>query len=204
MEKRLLLLLALVVLACGCKDKSKALPATRMRTDTPEGQFKWLVQRLEHAVLDFSSTQGSGLTISSRKVDSELIPPSDDVDHYRGRITISYEAKYVPEKLPNLFDREKESEKKREEMRRLEGFAGGDDRVEPLDPLAQKFQSDMEDLAAKGGRPMRKPSTVDSPELSEARVFELAHTDGRWKLLTELEGRSEKNWFEYAFGTYAD
>ena len=200
MEQRLLLILILVCFACGCSDKPKSPVALRVRTDTAEGQFKWIVQKLEHAVLDFSSTRRSGLTIYKRKVDSELIPPADGVDHYRGRITISYEAKYIPEETPALFDKEKQSEKRREEMKKMEQYAGLDDEDKPYDPLAQRFQSEMEDLAAKGGKPLGQPNTVETPKLKNAKVYELAHLDGRWKLMTDLDSNSEKNWFAYALG----
>ena len=201
MEKRLLLFAVLLSIASGCSDEVQSIPASPVERNSPEGQFEWFIQRLERAVLDFSSSQTSGLSISNRTLDSELIPPSQEVDYYRAKVTISYEAAYVPESIPTIVDKDKEEEKRREKMRRMESYSGlEDDPDQPMDPLADKFRTEMEDLAASSRLPARSPDILETPNLKDTKVYELAYHNDQWEVVTELESESEKLWFDYALG----
>lgn len=200
MNKISLSLVLLSCLVCGC-DNANNLPAPSVETNTPEGKFDWVMQKLKRAILDTSADRSSGLSISDRSIESELIPPSEGVDHYRARITVSYEAEYVPNEIPVAVDREKEAEKRREEMRKMQEYSGlSQDEDEPFDPLSERMSSEMEDLAVSSRPPKRSPELLEVPSTKESKVYELAYQNDHWKLLTELETESEKLWFDYALG----
>ena len=188
-----------VVLSFGCGESRRTIPTMQIRTDTPEGKFDWVMQRLERAVLDFSPVQRAGLHFGRRNVTHQLFPPTEERAHYTAVVKIQSEAAYVHDKPLEVVDKEKERQKRRQAMRRFNQQAGIDDPDDgTFDPLANKFTSQIEDLAAET-EPLRVRKTeIETPRVEDIKEYELAYLDERWQLQTEVETDYERLWFEYA------
>ncbi len=201
---RLLLIILMGLTVLGCDSPRASLPPRRIDTTTPEGQFDWIMQRLERVVLDFSSGERSGLRIGKRTLDHELFPPNDEISYYTAKVTVSSEKGYVPEKPLPLIDKEEIKEKRRRAMRRFNKQAGLEDEEEEFfDPIKKRFDTEMEDIAARRGGPIQSSVDIETPVLTDVAVYELAYQDDRWQLQTELETEYEQLWFEYALGPEA-
>lgn len=198
---RLLLAIAVGSTVLGCDSPPASLPPRAIDTQTPEGKFDWVMQRFERAVLDFGSSQRSGLRIGQQKVDRKLIPPTEDTPYYTAVITVSSEKEYVPEQPIPLIDKKEIKEQRRREMRKFNKQAGLRDQESPFDPLDAQFDKDMEELAAERGGPILDGAIVESPVVTDVAVYELAYQEDRWQLKSELEKEYEKLWFEYALQT---
>ena len=191
-------LLAFAVL--GCEKRYASLPPGRIDTSTPEGQFEWVMQRLERTVLDTGwGDRSAGLRIANREIKHDLFPPTSEKSHYTASVTITSVKGYVPEEPLQLIDEEKVMKKRRREIKRIKERAGFEDPDEgEFDPLASKFQSQMDELAARHQGPTRRLETLDTPTTKEEKIYELAFRDGRWELETEVQTEHERLWFEYA------
>ena len=187
-----------VLFLVGCeKSRPVATPASVER-NTPEGQFNWIMQRLERAVLDFRPSQRAGLKIGKPKINHEIFPPDDKNSYYTARVTIESETIYVHDKPLLGADREKKRQgrlKQERERRKIEQESEIDD------PLAEKFMQQMEEIAAKPRTPTVPDATIDNPRATDLKVYDLAYLQGQWELRSEPETDHERLWFQYALGT---
>lgn len=192
-------LLALIGLLPGCSERAPVIQSERIDTSTPVGQFEWAMTKLERAVIEFQPSAADGLQVGERKVSYEVFPPSTDVDHYTARVVIESETLYVhDEPLEDL-------EKQREERRRARAREDFSKQVETeesaaledLDPLDKRFVAQMEDIATKP-RPRMPEPILETPQMSDRKVYQLAYRDDRWQLESETDSDHERLWFEYA------
>ena len=196
---RYLLLVLILFTGIACDKPRPALPPRRIDTATPEGKFEWAMQRLERAVLDFTSGQRSGLHIGNREIAHELFPPTADSKRYTARVVITSEQSYVPSEPLGSIDEEEILEKRRREIKRFNERAGIEDPEDTeFDPIARRFQSQMDDLTARHSGPTRRFNNLDTPELKVEQVYELVFRENRWQLETEVETEHERLWFDYA------
>ncbi len=197
---RLLLATIVLTLPLGCGESRPAGPNTKINNSSPEGQFDWVIQRLERVVLDSHPSPQSGLKVGNRKVSYELFPPDETRPNYTAQVTIVSTMKYVHDGLLGTADKEKQRQE-RQERRRIEKSM--EERPEYEDPLAEKFMTQMEELADESSMKVVPEASVKSPEMTERNVYELAYRSGRWELTTEPETDHERLWFEYALGPQA-
>jgi len=192
----------IVVLSLGCEKSRPDFPTQRIDTDTPAGQFDWAMQKLERAVLEFQPSGRDGLRVGKRKVSYKLFPPDAARKHHTARVTIESETIYVHDQPLQSLKEEKERERRERAREDFEQQAGLNDPLDESadDPLTQKFLSQMEDIAAKSRVPRGPEATIETPQMSDRKVYELAFLEGRWQLLTEPETDYERLWFEYALG----
>jgi hypothetical protein len=193
--------LALVLaLSFGCEERKPDIPSERVDTSTPEGQFEWAMQKLERAVVEFQPSSVDGLRVGERRVSYEIFPPDDKRKHLSARVTIESEMVYVHE-MPAKSLKEQREEQRRERARaNFEQQVKSNDPLEAteVDPLEQKFLSQMEEMATESRGPRISEPVLETPELSDSKVYELAYLDSRWQLQTKPETDHERLWFEYA------
>jgi hypothetical protein len=78
------------LLPCGCSEKPKpsaAAAASIERNDTPEGQLRNVMRRLEDALARAKAAPGLGVK-STRRCTYELIPPAEDGGEYQAKVVI--------------------------------------------------------------------------------------------------------------------
>jgi hypothetical protein len=196
---RLICLMLAMLLPLGCGDSRTNLPTERIDTSTPAGQFEWAMQKLKRAVIEFQPSRQDGLQVGKRKVSYELFPPDDVKKDLTARVTIESETVYVhDEPLEEAEEIEERRRKRAREDFRQQVQPDDPFHEENLDPLQQKFLSQMEDLAAKRRTPTVPTPVLDHPEMSVRKVYDLAYLDGSWQLQTKPETDHERLWFEYA------
>jgi hypothetical protein len=183
----------------GC---SRSQPATSLGS-TPAGQFEWVMQRLERAVLDFRPSQRSGLWIGTPIITHELFPPDATEPRYKARVTIESKVAYVHDQPLLASDQEK---KRQEFLEHEKNQREIEQQSEVEDPLIEEFMDQMEELAAEP--PTTLPPTtlmpevlIKNPQASDRKVYDLVYLKGRWELPAEPETDHERLWFEYALGT---
>jgi hypothetical protein len=195
---RVYCLIAVVMLSHGCSQSQPASPSTATSGNSPAGQFEWVMQRLERAVLDFRPSQRSGLMISTPKITHELFPPDATRTHYEARVTIESEAAYVHDRSLLASGLEK---KRQERLEREKAQRKFEQQSEIEDPLAEQFMEQMEEIAAEPRIPRIPEAVIETQQASDRKAYELAYLKGRWELQTEPETDHERLWFEYALGT---
>ncbi len=194
-----------VMLSLGCEESRPAVPFASAQKDSPAGQFDYVMLRLKRAVLDFLPSRRAGLHVGKREVSYELFPPDATRSHYTARVTIESETVYVHNQPFQRVDKEKERQEKLERskaQRKIEQQSEFDD---PLgesynDPLAEKFLEQMEEIGAGPRVPLVPEATIDNPQTSDRKTYDLAYLGGRWQLQTEPETDHERLWFDYALG----
>ncbi len=199
MTKLCCLMLA-AVLSLGCQKSRPSLPVARIDTSSPVGEFDWAMQKLERAVVEFQPSRRDGLQVGKRKVSYKVFPPNAERDHYTARVVIESETMYVLEESLDSVEEERERRRREQARKNFEQQVNPDDPLDQVefDPLQQKFQSQMEDIAAESRVPRGPEPTIETPQVSHRRVYELAYLEEHWRLLTETETDYERLWFAYA------
>ena len=197
---RLCCLMLAAVLSLGCEESRPILPVARIDTSTPAGEFEWVMQKLERAVIEFQPSRRDGLRVGKRNVSYEVFPPDAEKEHYTARVVIESETMYVLEKPLDSVEEEREQRRREQARNNFEQQVNPDDPLDQaeFDPLQQKFLSQMEDIAAESRVPHGPEPTLETPQMIHRKVYELAYLDGQWQLLTETETDYERLWFAYA------
>jgi len=191
-------LVVVVMILAGCEKTQPIVPSVSTQRSSPTGQFDWLMQRLQRAVLDFRPSQRAGLRVGRPKITHELFAPDDERAHYAASITIESNTAYVHDQTSRASEKEK---KRKEKLKREKNRRKLESQSEVEDPLAEKFMEQMDEIAAEP-RMQRMPDvTIENQQASDRKTYDLAYLKGRWQLQTELETVHEKLWFEYALGT---
>jgi hypothetical protein len=203
---KLYCLTLVVVLSLGCEESRPIVPVPRIDTSTPTGEFEWAMEKLKRAVVEFQPSRRDGLQVGKRNVSYEVFPPDSERDDYTARVTIESEMVYVIEEPPDSLEEEREQQRREQARKNFERQVSPDDPLDTsdYDPVQQKFLSQMEDLAAKSHVPHGAEPTIETPQVSHRKVYELAYLAGRWQLQTEPETDYERLWFEYALGPPSD
>lgn len=197
---RLCCLMLAAIVSLGCRESRPVLPVPRIDTSTPKGEFDWAMQRLERAVVEFQPSLRDGLQVGKRRVSYEVFPPDVEAEHFTARVVIETDAVYVLEELPDSAEEERERRRRERARERFEQQINSDDPLDEseYDPLNQKFQAQMEKIATESRVPHGPAPMLETPQMSNRKVYEFAYLEGRWQLLTETEADYERLWFEYA------
>ncbi len=202
---RLYCLTVAVMLSFGCGKSQPVVPSAPIQRDSSVGQFEYAMQRLERAVLEFLPSRRAGLHVGKRKVSYELFPPDATRSHYTARVTIESETIYVHNQPFQGNNKEKERQERAERRRVQRSLEQQSEFDDPLDesyddPLAEKFMKQMEEIGAGPRVSLVPEATIDNPQTSDHKIYDLAYLGGRWQLQTEPETDHERLWFEYALG----
>lgn len=188
------------VLALGCSEPRSVPSVDRIDTSTPEGQFKWAMVKLERAVLEFLPSRTDGLQTGKRTVSYELFPPDDQRENYTAQVTIETETVFVMDSAADAAEEELEEKRRERARRNFEQQVADDDPLKPSehDPLEDKFLTQMEELSTKSRVPRVPEPILDTPQVNDRKVYDLAYVEGSWQLETKPEKDHERLWFEYA------
>lgn len=188
------LAIAALAFVPGCDEVSNsAQPASQQSAQAgpdPVGDFEWGIERLERALRVFRPRGGDGVAVTERKVEHELFPPHDTVDHYTARIVVTSETAFIHGQ--RAMEEKLQSQEKQEQSLQED--------VEALLDRKDDESAKMIDLKNVGPQAPDAPAAdVDTRSVDNRTVFELAFLDGRWKLTNEPKFEYEKEWFKYAF-----
>jgi hypothetical protein len=183
----------------GCDKKATPVPRPSVNVQaaslSPEDSFKVVADTFRRGMEDIpigfvmqNESGGRSAMTARNEVTHELIRPQKDGEPYKGIITVRVETRYSMQRAtesPESTDEENEESK----------------RVTPPedDADAEVFDSDLVSAPVKEGG-QAKPSAVDelAPAVArkadtQERKYELIYNDGRWKLTTKLDPKTEKS-----------
>ncbi len=188
----------IAVAGAGCQKKSSDTGTTAATPTaiqlTPEESFKLVVETFRRGVEDVpvgfvvQDRSGSQTMMTGRnEVSHELLPPANDGDPYKAVITVKSQSRYSvqrSEKTDDDANADQESESSNRDPASDDGSG-----VEVFDP----------DLVAAPGADRRTTSKkVDKNAVAVAqkvekheRNYELVYENGRWKLITKLDPKTE-------------
>jgi hypothetical protein len=187
---------AWLILVAGCNQKA-ALPTPAIsERPGPEQSFEEIVKLFK----DGMELPGSNLSevlpqdtgASSRiqvhnTVTSQLIPPANADDFYRGSITVSSQSMYS---IRRAVEDDKKSDDESQNTAQDNGFGTlGDDE-------GTEFQSFDEGLISGPTNDEKKPESGIKPIVQrrpekDDRTYELIYREGRWQLITKLDPKTE-------------
>lgn len=195
---------ALFVACVGCKQQAAPVAQPVSGRATPEESFEEIVSVLKEG-LELPGGQASGFMTSSSSassrfqvhntVSSNLIPPSNADEPYRGEITVSTQS---------IYSLRKSAEEEAEDAKKKSSANRGSALLEESAESGPGFSSLDESLVTeskddKSGRPdiesvQRRADKID-------RKFELVYKNDRWELVTKIDKEQEaaiENAFERA------
>ncbi|MCI0334994.1 MAG: hypothetical protein L0228_17440 [Planctomycetes bacterium] len=197
--QRAFVLAALIAVSgAGCERRSSdagttaaAPTATQL---TPEESFKLLVETFRRGIEDvpvgFVVQDGSGsqtMMTGRNEVSHELLPPAKDGDPYKAVIIVKSQSRYSlqrSEKPDDAANSDQESDN--------ESFDPASDDGSGV----QVFDSDL--VSAPGADRRTTSKKVDRNAVAVAqkveeheRPYELVYENGRWKLVTKLDPKTE-------------
>jgi hypothetical protein len=202
--------LAIAAIGAGCqKEPATVAPATTTQAVTlsPEESFKEVVESfrrgMEEIKIGFAVPDSSGglsTMTGSNDVSSELIPPGKEGEPYRGIIKVVSQARYS---VQRSGEEPLEAEQQETDQAIDNGLAatGDESATEVFDPaLVSPGSTNSNPAAAKPGKGQ---PTIASREKDLERMYELVYENGRWKLTTKLDPKTEKS-IQHAFDRALD
>jgi hypothetical protein len=193
----------LFAVACaGCQKKSQdtAVPTAPAPTaqSTPEESFEYIVETFKRGVEDvpigfvIHDESGSQTMMTGRnEVSHEIIPPAKGGEPYKAVITVKSRSQYSLQRT--------EKPKGPEEQDQSNGENSGDavddtSGVEVFDPsIASADGTGVKDRRPTTPKPDKDAVTVAREDNEHERKYELVYENGRWKLITKLDDRTEKS-----------
>jgi hypothetical protein len=187
------------VCGVGCEShKEPALvgptPPGSIQTSPPAESFKNIVTQFRRAVADkpggfVHSHEGSFSRLQFRReVEDELIPPENEGDNYKGRVTVvtKFSYRYRPplEDADAESDRREKSSNNRDSSRDLDGPP-----IESLNSLGKDYAATTE----KNRKGEFAPKTVGvDTEDEEVKSYDLAYEGDRWVLKTKPDPTTDQ------------
>jgi len=179
----------LLVSACaGCEQKPEAVPSSAPQAGeklTPEQSFELIVETFRRGVeevpIDFVVQGSSGQTMMTgrNEVSDELIPPTKEGDPYKAVITVKSTSRYL---LQKSNEEPKASDKTADAV-----AAGSTDESD-----AQILDPDVvSNPAERHAKADANQVTVASRDDGQERAYELVYENGRWKLISKLDPKTE-------------
>lgn len=184
-----------MIAVAGCTHEPAGPKAAVSDRPGPKQSFEEIVKLFENGMELPGSNLGGVLSqdtgTSSRfqvhnTVTSQLIPPANPNESYRGTITVSSQSIYS---LRHTSEDKDESEDKHRNNAGNNSFdAGGDEGAE--------FQSFDQGLIANAQDDEKESHSSDTqavhrrPEKDD-RTYELLYRNGRWELVTKLDPKTE-------------
>jgi hypothetical protein len=183
----------------GCQKKSIDAKATTVAaepvTATPEESFAAIVEVFRRGVEDvpigFALPDGSGnqsMMTGRNTVTPKLLPPAKDGEPFKAEIKVVSDIQYSLQRSSENSDAGKSDQA---EDTGDDGSSTDDSDVQIFDPAV---------ASAPGGAAERRPGSKIDPNAkiiagtknSFERIYHLVHEGGRWKLITELDPKTEE------------
>lgn len=180
---------ALLMMSCaGCEQNSEVAPASATQAAdqlAPQQSFDLIVETFRRGVEDVPigfvvhDSSGSQTMMTGRnEVSQQLVPPAKQGDPYKAVITV---------KSTSRYSLKKSTEEPGQPADQAAGAtaAGAESTAQILDPDVVSNPSDRH-VAADSNQ-----VTVASKDDGYERTYELIYEKGRWKLVTELDPKTE-------------
>lgn len=198
------LLLGVAVATLGCRQENERSEAAAQSSildpsTKPEQSFERIVEEFSRAVETRGDGVGSGFVIRGEegrsrlsfenKVTSQLFPPAQSGDIYRGVITVTTRSSYFLQKYSTPdSQRDERSDKPDQGMDQLD--AAEDEGMEVFDEqLVTSSDTSSRSETSPGDQSDVVARRVDE-SVSE---YELLYKNGRWVLVTELDPNTERS-----------
>jgi hypothetical protein len=160
-------LTAIAAFAAGCDRAPRQPPPIAITT--PEGKLDLIMDRVESAFAEVEQSDSLGV-VSQRRFDYEIIPPQDEAEPYRAKVTIESTAA-LSRKQAQKLALQKAAEAAKEET---------DEKKAPPAPSTATL--------------------VRASETRSTETVELVYRGERWELVTPPAGEPERIAFDYALG----
>jgi hypothetical protein len=179
----------------GCRPEMPQ-PPRRESTNPAEDSFHWIIDRMNHAMEMFRSTDSLGLHVK-RTLTHKLIQPGDGKPNYTATITLSTSSMFDHGQLPTASERKQTKEEKTRKAAEDLGLGDpfGPMDVDPatVDPMA---------IPEPGSAALNKKDVADplipAQKITEKKEYRLEYIENQWKLLNDNLEEHEKMWFDYA------
>ena len=187
----LLLLMGFIASFSGCERPGAAPAATTPQPTDPAAQFEEIVKRIKWDIqggLDTPNFRSfvypsATVFIEESVQDSQLIPPDEDHDSFRGSITIASSVEYSARKQI-----EQPEPARAQKKGLIDDFSASDDEDELEASVFQKdplfSDTNQSDSSAQ---PTRVTEIVGRHEDTDIQVYEFIYRDDAWELATEID-----------------
>jgi hypothetical protein len=195
---------AMAALGGGCQRETPSVPqpaiTAQPASSGPEQSFQTIVESFRRGVEEIpigfivpDSSGGRSTMIGRNEVSSELLPPAQDGDPYKGIIKVRSQARYSVQR-----NTEERSENEQQADQDEEDGALTDDESETqvFDPVLVSPSGNSRDASA--AKPGKGDVMYASEENVSERTYELVFENGRWRLITTLDPKTERS-IQHAF-----
>lgn len=201
--------LIVVASAVGCQEKSGNVgqPATTAQAGQigPKESFQMIVETFRRGVEDVEvgfvvrdDAGGHSMLTGRNEVTHQLIPPTKKGDPYKGVITVESQSRYSMQRSTEETEANGD-EQAGNESGNSQALSEDDFGVEILDPdLVSAPGARGQSRRASPGKGEKNGVTVARKENENVRTYELVYENGRWKLVTSLDPKTEKS-IQFAF-----
>lgn len=195
--------------AIGCQkkpaDAHAAKIASKSASPTPEESFATIVETFRRSVeevpIGFSIQDSSGsqtMMTGKRTVAHKLLPPQKEGDPLKAEIKVTSNTQYLVQRSSGqpAADESERSDYSQD--------SANDADVEIFDPAVASASDAAAKPRAAQGKLDSNAGPVHRRENKFERTYELVYENGRWKLLTELDPKTEESIkfaFDRALGT---
>ena len=199
-------LLAVFAGGAGCAEESAVTiqppPPPLVALTGPEASFEAVVETFRRGVEDVpigfvvhDDAGGHSMLTGRNEVTHQLVPPTKEDDRYHGTITVKSQARYSMQRSTEETNDQADEQSGDENAN---GQQSGDESgVEIFDPALVSAP----DEPIKDRRPANRDKNaaiVARKETKHERSYQLVYENGRWKLITKLDPKTEKS-IQYAF-----
>jgi hypothetical protein len=190
--------LLIVVSGAGCQKKPADAQATNAAAkpalSTPEESFATVIENFRRGVEEIpihlavrDSSGGETLMTGRNRVTYELLPPQNEGEPFKAKITVTSDTQYSVRRAPEL---PVENSNQSEDAGADSASTDSSD-VQILDPAVASVPSAGRSSTA--GKSNGSVGKVVREENVLEREYELVHENGRWKLVTELDPATEES-----------
>jgi hypothetical protein len=190
---------AIAFVALGCQkkpaDSPEAQEAAKNSRVTPEQSFELIVDTFRRGIEDvqigFDIPDGRGgrtMMTGRNVVTHQLIAPAKEGEPYTGQIKVASESHYS-------MQRSTEAGEGAEKADTADQQATSSD-IQVFDPVASADNSNAESRPAEPAN--KNGVTVAQAKNENERTYDLVYENGRWKLVTKLDPKTEES-IRFAF-----
>jgi hypothetical protein len=188
----------IVAAATGCQKqagdtKAKAAPAVTTKP-TPEESFELIVETFRRGVEDvpfgFKVDDGSGgrtMMTGRNVVTHKLIPPAKEGEPLKAEIKVASKSQYS---LQRSTEQPEADSEESEDATDTESTDDSD--VQIFDPAVASTPGAGTDRRATTTKEDKSAVTVARRDDQDERTYELVYENGRWKLVTKLDPKTEE------------
>jgi hypothetical protein len=190
-----------VVAGAGCQKKSpdpKATPVVAEPvTTTPEESFAAIVEVFRRGVEDvpigFALPDGSGnqsMMTGRNTVTPKLLPPVKDDEPFKAEIKVESNFQYS---LQRSSEDSGADESGQAEDTRDDSSSTDDSDVQIFDPAVSSAPGGATERRSTASKVDPNAKIVASTTRKYERIYGLVHEEGRWKLITKLDPKTEES-----------